>query len=53
LLARFGYAGFVLGQAGQLEPVDAEGLASLQKVASGSLACGPVNNVIFLPQGER
>ena len=53
LLAGFGYAGFVLGQAGQLEPVDAEGLASLQKAASGSLARGPVNNVIFLPQGER
>ena len=53
LLAGTGYASFVLGQAGRLEPIDADRLASLQAPAAGSQARGPVNNVIFLPEAEQ
>jgi FkbM family methyltransferase len=53
LLAGSGYAGFVLGKDGELEPIDADRLASLQAAACGAPARRPVNNVIFLPKAEH
>jgi hypothetical protein len=53
LLTGTGYAGFVLGQAARLEPIDADRLASLQAPAVGKPTRGFVNNVIFLPEAEQ